>query len=56
MPHVNNPQGIARQLVDAAARHVGVTPSGLAWAEPFTDGGYHLAHSVASDGLWIDYS
>jgi len=49
-------QGVARQLVDAAARHAGVTPSGLAWAEPFTDNGYHLAHSVAPDGLWIaDY-
>jgi GNAT superfamily N-acetyltransferase len=50
-------QGVARQLVDAAARHAGVALSGLAWAEPFTDNGYHLAHSVAPDGLWIvDYS
>jgi GNAT superfamily N-acetyltransferase len=50
-------QGIARQLVDAAARHASVTPSGLAWAEPFTDSGYHLAHSVAPHGLWIaDYN
>ncbi len=50
-------QGVARQLVDAAARHAGVTPSGLAWAEPFTDRGYYLAHSVAPDGLWIaDYN
>ena len=49
-------QGIARRLIDAAARHTGVTPSGLAWAEPFTDSGYRLAHSVAPDGLWIaDY-
>jgi GNAT superfamily N-acetyltransferase len=35
--------GIARQLVDAAVRHAGVTPSGLVWAEPFTDRGYFLA-------------
>jgi GNAT superfamily N-acetyltransferase len=50
-------QGVARQLVDASARHAGVTPSGLAWAEPFTDSGYHLAQSVAPDGLWIaDYN
>jgi len=50
-------QGVARQLVDAAAQHAGVTPSSLAWAEPFTDSGYYLAHSVAPDGLWIaDYN
>jgi GNAT superfamily N-acetyltransferase len=50
-------QGVARQLVDAAAQHAGVTPADLAWAEPFTDNGYHLAHSVTPDGLWIaDYS
>lgn len=50
-------QGVARQLVDAAAQHAGVAPSGLAWAEPFTDSGYHLAHSVAPDGLLIaDYN
>jgi GNAT superfamily N-acetyltransferase len=50
-------QGVARQLLDAAARHAGVAPSGLAWAEPFTDSGYHLAHSIAPDGLWIaDYN
>ncbi len=49
--------GVARRLVDAAARHAGVTLSGLAWAEPFTDSGYLLAHSVVPDGLWIaDYS
>ncbi len=49
--------GVARQLVDAAARHTGFTPSGLAWAEPFTDSGYLLAQSIAPDGLWIaDYS
>ena len=50
-------RGVARQLVDAAARHAGVTLSDLAWAEPFTDSGYHLARSVAPDGLWIaDYN
>jgi hypothetical protein len=50
-------RGVARQPVDAAARHAGVTPSGLAWAEPFTDRGYLLAQSIAPDGLWIaDYS
>jgi hypothetical protein len=50
-------QGAARQLVGAAARHAGVRPSGLAWAEPFTDSGYLLAQSIAPDGLWIgDYS
>lgn len=50
-------RGVARQLVDAAARHAGVTLSDLEWAEPFTDSGYHLAHSVAPDGLWIaDYN
>jgi GNAT superfamily N-acetyltransferase len=50
-------RGVARQLVDAAARHAGVTPSGLAWAEPFTDSGYLLAQSIAPDGLRIaDYS
>jgi hypothetical protein len=49
--------GVARQLVEAAARHAGVTPSGLAWAEPFTDSGYLLAQSIVPDGLWIaDYS
>jgi GNAT superfamily N-acetyltransferase len=46
--------GVARQLVDAAARHVGVPPSGLAWAEPFTD--YRLAQSIAPDGFPADYS
>jgi ESCO1/2 acetyl-transferase len=50
-------QGVARQLVDAAARHAGVALSGLAWAEPFTDNSYDLAHSVTPDSLWIvDYS
>lgn len=49
--------GVARQLVDAATRHARVTASGLAWAEPFTDGGYLLAKSIAPHGLWIaDYS
>jgi hypothetical protein len=49
--------GAAQQLVQAAARHAGVTPSGLAWAEPFTDSGYLLAQSITPDGLWIaDYS
>jgi hypothetical protein len=49
--------GVARQLVDAAARHARITASGLAWAEPFTDSGYLLAKFVAPDGLWIaDYS
>jgi ribosomal protein S18 acetylase RimI-like enzyme len=43
--------GVARRLVDAAARHAGVTPPGLAWAEPFTDSGYLLAHSMTPDGL-----
>ncbi len=34
-----------------------MTPSGLAWAEPFTDKGYLLAQSIVPDGLWIaDYS
>ena len=48
--------GVARELVEAAARHAGITASGLAWAEPFTDSGYLLAHSIAPDGLWItDY-
>jgi GNAT superfamily N-acetyltransferase len=50
-------QGVARQLVEAAAGHASVAPSGLAWAEPFTDRGYLLAQSIAPDGLWIaDYS
>jgi GNAT superfamily N-acetyltransferase len=50
-------RGVARQLVNAAARHAGVTPSSLAWAEPFTDSGYLLAQSITPDGLWItDYS
>jgi hypothetical protein len=49
-------QGVARQFVDAAVRRAGVTPADLAWAEPFTDNGYHLAHSITPDGLWIaDY-
>ena len=48
--------GVARQLVNAAARHVSVPPSGLAWAEPFTDRGYLLAQSIAPDGFQIaDY-
>jgi GNAT superfamily N-acetyltransferase len=48
--------GIARELVNAAARQAGVTASGLAWAEPFTDRGYFLAKSIAPDGSWIaDY-
>ena len=50
-------RGVARHLVQAAAQYSGVTPSGLAWAEPFTDRGYLLARSMAPDGLWIaDYS
>jgi GNAT superfamily N-acetyltransferase len=50
-------RGVARQLVDAAARHAGVTPSSLAWAEPFTDSGYLLAQSIAPDGFRVtDYS
>jgi GNAT superfamily N-acetyltransferase len=49
--------GIARQLINAAARYSGVTPSGLAWAEPFTDRGYFLAQAITPGGLWItDYS
>jgi hypothetical protein len=49
--------GVARQLVEAAARQAGATPSGLAWAEPFTDSGYLLAQSIVPDGQWIaDYS
>jgi ribosomal protein S18 acetylase RimI-like enzyme len=49
-------RGIARHLVNAAAQYSGVTPSGLAWVEPFTDRGYWLARSMAPDGLWIaDY-
>lgn len=50
-------RGVARQLVDTAAQHADVTPSGLAWAEPFTDSGYVLAQSITPEGLWItDYS
>lgn len=50
-------RGVARQLVDAAARDCGITASGLAWAEPFTDSGYLFARSVAPNGMWIaDYS
>jgi hypothetical protein len=49
--------GVARQLVDAAARDSGVAASGLAWAGPFTDSGYLFARSVAPNGMWIaDYS
>jgi GNAT superfamily N-acetyltransferase len=49
-------QGIARQLVDAAAQYSGVPPSDLAWTEPFTDRGYLLARSVAPDGFCVaDY-
>jgi hypothetical protein len=49
--------GVARQLVDAAARHCGVSVSGLAWAEPFTGSGYLFARSTTPNGLWIaDYS
>lgn len=48
--------GIARQLVHAAARRAGITPSGLGWAEPFTDSGYLLAQSIAPDGMSVaDY-
>ena len=48
--------GVARQLVAAAVRYANVTPAGLAWSEPFTDGGYLLAQSIDPDGLWIaDY-
>lgn len=43
-------RGVARQLVDAAARDSGITASGFAWAEPFTDSGYLLARSVAPNG------
>lgn len=50
-------RGVARQLVDAAARDCGVGASGLAWTEPFTDSGYLLARSMTPDGMWIaDYS
>ena len=50
-------RGVGQQLVEAAARHADIGPSGLAWAEPFTDGGYLLAQSITPDGLWIaDYS
>ena len=49
--------GIARQPVDAAAQYAGVTPPGLAWAEPFTDRGYFLAQAITPGGLWVmDYS
>jgi hypothetical protein len=49
--------GIARRLVAAAARHCDITASDLAWAEPFTDNGYLLAHSMSPNGMWIaDYS
>jgi hypothetical protein len=50
-------RGMAQELVEAAAGHADLTPSGLAWAEPFTDSGYLLAQSLVADGLWIaDYS
>jgi ribosomal protein S18 acetylase RimI-like enzyme len=50
-------RGVARQLVDEAARNCGIRASGLAWAEPFTDSGYLLARFMAPDGMWIaDYS
>jgi hypothetical protein len=50
-------RGAARQLVEAAAQHSGVTASSLAWAEPFTDSGYLFARSVTPNGMWIaDYA
>jgi GNAT superfamily N-acetyltransferase len=49
-------RGVGRQLADAAARDCGIAVSDLAWAEPFTDIGYLLARSVATNGMWIaDY-
>ena len=44
-------RGVARQLVDAAARDCGVSASGLAWAEPFTDSGYLAAVPGSHPGL-----
>lgn len=49
-------RGVARQLVDVAARDCGIAASRLAWAEPFTNSGYLLARSMAPNGMWIaDY-
>lgn len=48
---------VAGQLADAAARNRGISASGLAWAEPFTDSGCLFARSMAPNGMWIsDYS
>jgi hypothetical protein len=50
-------RGAARQLVEEAAQHSGVTVSSLSWAEPFTDSGYLFARSVTPNGMWIaDYT
>lgn len=50
-------RGAARELVEAAAQHSGVTASSLSWAEPFTDSGYLFARSVTPNGMWIaDYT
>jgi hypothetical protein len=46
-------RGVGRHLVNAAARDCGIAASGLAWAEPFTDSGYLLARSVATNRMWI---
>jgi hypothetical protein len=52
-----SPSAGYRPQLARSARHADVAPSGLAWAEPFTDSGSLLAQSIVPDGQWIaDYS
>lgn len=46
-------QGIAADLIRAAARHAGTTPAEIAWRTPFTSAGQALATSTAPGRIWL---
>ncbi|RSM44504.1 hypothetical protein DMB66_52290 [Actinoplanes sp. ATCC 53533] len=44
---------VAQQMVDAVARHAGITTTDVAWSPPFSTGGRALAQSLSPAGVWV---
>jgi hypothetical protein len=44
---------VAQHLVDAVARHAGITTTDVAWSPPFSTGGRALAQSISPAGVWV---
>lgn len=44
---------VAERLVDAVARHAGMTMTDVAWSPPFSTGGRALAQSISPPGVWL---